>query len=85
MAQVGLYQGVTTAAINFGDQSFSLTATPANLKPGMGIVIDNEYSQVANTYTGGTLIPIDGSFANPHLSGAFVQWDGNKEPGLTGS
>ena len=85
MAQIGMFQGVTTAAIKFGDQSFSLTGTPTNLKPGMGMIIDQEWTQVANTYTGGTLITIDGSFANPHVTASIVQWDGNAEPGLTGS
>lgn len=85
MAKVGMFVGTTTAAIAFGDTSFSLTATPTNLKPGMGIIIDQEWQKVANTYTGGTLVPVNGTFANPHVTASLVQWDGNAEPGLTGS
>lgn len=84
----GLQVSTTTAAINFGDTHMTLVAVP-NLKPGMPIVVGDgapqDWVQVANTYTGGTTVPIDGSFSYAHASGVHAQWDGNLEPGLTGS
>jgi hypothetical protein len=81
----GMQSTTLSAAANPGDTTIAVVAT-TNLKPGMGIIIGNkEWNQVSNTYTGSTTVPIDGQVKAAHLSGAPVQWDGNAEPGLTGS
>jgi hypothetical protein len=84
----GMQVSTTTGAINFGDTQMTLVAV-TKLKPGMPILVGDgtpqDWVQVANTYTGGTTVPINGSFSNSYLSGVHAQWDGNLEPGLTGS
>jgi hypothetical protein len=82
---IGMVVSSLTAAANPGDTTIAVAAT-TNLRPGMGIIIGNrEWNIVSNTYTGSTTVPIDGQVKANHLSGAPVQWDGNLEPGLTGS
>jgi hypothetical protein len=88
MAQIGMQVSTLNGAVAFGATSMVLTAV-TNLKPGMVIVVGDgapqDWVQVAGTYTGGTTVPIDGTFSYPHASGVHAQWDGNAEPGLTGS
>jgi hypothetical protein len=84
--QIGMYDGTLAVAANPGDQTITLNATPTNLKPGMPIIVGvRTRLQVSNTYTGGTLVPINGIVTTNHAAAATVQWDGNAEPGLTGS
>jgi hypothetical protein len=85
MSQNGMYEGTLAGALVTGNQSFTLTTIPVNLKPGAPVCVDGEFSQVCLTYTGGTLVVINGAFVYAHDSGAFVNWEGNAEPGLTGS
>lgn len=81
----GMQTSTLTAAVKPGDTTIAIAAT-TNLRPGMGIILGNtEWNQVANTYTGSTTVPLDGPAKAIHASGDPVQWDGNLEPGLTGS
>jgi hypothetical protein len=80
-------QNTLAVAANPGDTSITLSTTPVNLKPGVGMIIGvRTWVQVANTYTGSsTTVPINGPMPVNHSIGATVQWDNNVEPGLTGS
>jgi hypothetical protein len=83
----GMFNGTILTATAPGDQQIVLAATPVNLKPGMPIILGvRTRLVVANTYTGSsTTVPINGAVGTNHNAGATVQWDGNLEPGLTGS
>jgi hypothetical protein len=82
---MALQTSTLSAAAKPGDTTIAVAAT-TNLRPGMGIIIgNNEWNSVALTYTGSTTVPLDGQVKASHNSGDPVQWDGNLEPGLTGS
>ena len=77
-------QSTLNGAVAFGDTSFVLAAS-TNLRPGAGVMIDQENVTVSLTYTGGLTVPINGGFQYAHVFGAPAMWWPNVEPGLTGS
>lgn len=77
-------QSTTNGAIVYGATSFTIVDA-TNLRPGMGVMVDQENVTVSLTYTGGLTVPINGGFQYAHISGAPVMWWPNLEPGLTGS